>query len=137
MRIAEPVSAPATATGRAFASNRRHLDDAPILVDRDDRDDRGLGEEDVVERAVGIGQYLAGQAFDAFEIGRETLELARRQRGEQPIMRCGRKDDHPLVRQRSAQSSQNDPRTYRSGSHGASQCCCFAPSAPPLHGKAS
>ena len=82
--------------GAAFTADGRHLDDSPVLIDRNDGDDRGFREEDVVEGSIDIGKYLARMALDAFEIGREPPELARRQSDEKPVTGDGRKGDHPL-----------------------------------------
>jgi hypothetical protein len=50
-------------TRATFPTDSCHFNDAAIRINRDHRNDAAIGEEDVVERTVGVQQDLTGPRF--------------------------------------------------------------------------
>jgi len=69
----------------ALPSDRCHLDDAAVRINRHHRDDTAIGEEHMVERTIGVHQDLRALAANLFKLGLEPLEIAGGQRQQQPI----------------------------------------------------
>ena len=70
----------------ALPSDRCHLDDAAVRINRHHRDDAAIGEEDMVERAIGVHQDLRALAANLFKLRQKALEIAGWQREQQPIV---------------------------------------------------
>jgi hypothetical protein len=60
-------------------TDRCHLDDAAVRINRNHRDDATIGKVDMVERAVGVHEDLLALAANALELRHESLEIAGRQ----------------------------------------------------------
>jgi len=71
--------------GEALPSDRCHLDDAAVRINRHHRDDTAIGEEYMVERTIGVHQDLRTLAANLFKLWHKPLEIAGRQREQQPI----------------------------------------------------
>ena len=56
-------------------ADRCHLDDAAVRINRHHRDDPAVGEEYMVERAVGVHQYLPAFAANAFKVRHKPIEI--------------------------------------------------------------
>jgi hypothetical protein len=63
-------------TGAPLPTDRCHLDDAAVRINRDDRDDPAIGEEDMVERAVGVHENLSALAANVLKLRHQSLEIA-------------------------------------------------------------
>ncbi len=72
-------------TGAALPSDRCHLNDAAVRINRHHRDDSAIGEEDMVERTIGVHQDLRALAANLFKLRHKPLEIAGRQREQKPI----------------------------------------------------
>jgi hypothetical protein len=71
--------------GATLPSDRCHLDDTAVRIDRHHRDDPAMGEVDMVERAIGVHQDLPMLAGNVVELRHEPLEIAGRQGEQEPI----------------------------------------------------
>jgi hypothetical protein len=74
-------------TRATLPTDRRHLNDAAVRVNRDHRDDTAIGKEDVVERTVRVHEDLRALAANVFELGHDALEIAGWQCEQKPIVR--------------------------------------------------
>jgi hypothetical protein len=72
---------------KSLPTDRRHLNDAAVRVNRDHRDDTAIGKEDVVERTVRVHEDLRALAANVFELGHDALEIAGWQCEQKPIVR--------------------------------------------------
>ena len=70
---------------QALPSDRCHLDDTAVRINRHHRDDTAVGEEYMVERAIGVHQDLRAFAANSFKLRHKPLEIAGRQRQQKPI----------------------------------------------------
>ena len=68
-------------------ANRCHLDGAAVRIDRQDRDDAAIGEEDMIERTIGVHQDLLGVAWNAFKLRQKPFEIAGRQSKQKTVPR--------------------------------------------------
>jgi hypothetical protein len=60
----------------ALPSDRCHLDDAAVRINRHHRDHTAIGEEYMVERTISVHQDLRAKAANLFKLRHETLEIA-------------------------------------------------------------
>ena len=65
--------------------DRCHLNDAAVRINRHHRDDTAVGEEDMVERTIGVHQDLPALAVNLFKLRHELLEIAGWQSEQKPI----------------------------------------------------
>ena len=61
--------------GEALPSDRCHLDNSAVRINRHHRDDSAVREEDVVECTVGVHQDLRALATNLFKVRHKPLEL--------------------------------------------------------------
>ena len=61
-------------------SDRCHLNDAAVRINRHHRDDTAIGEEDMVERTIGVHEDLRALAANVFKLRHKPLEIAGGQR---------------------------------------------------------
>ena len=75
----EEVVAPKTACTDVQPSltDRCHLDDAAVRINRHHRDDTAVGEEYMVERTIGVHQDLPAFAANVFKLRHKPLEIGR------------------------------------------------------------
>jgi hypothetical protein len=67
-------------TRAAFPTDRCHLNDAAVRIHCHHRDDAAIGEEDVIERTIGIHENLAALAANVFKLRHKSRDVARWQR---------------------------------------------------------
>ena len=72
-------------TRAALPSDRCHLNDMAVRVNRNYRDDPAVGEEDMVERTVSVHENLRALAANVFKLRHKPLEIARGQSEQKPI----------------------------------------------------
>jgi hypothetical protein len=72
-------------SGATLPADRCHFHDAAVLIDGDDRDDTTVGEEYVIERAIGVQEDLLAFAANLFKLRHQTLEIGRGKREKKPI----------------------------------------------------
>jgi hypothetical protein len=72
-------------TRAALPTNRCHLNDAAVRINRDHGDDAAIGEEDMVERTISVHQNLPALAANVFKLWHESLEIAGWQGKQKPI----------------------------------------------------
>ena len=63
-------------TRATLPTDRCHLNDAAVRIDRDHRDDTAIGEEDMVERTISVHENLIALAANVFKLRHELLEIA-------------------------------------------------------------
>jgi hypothetical protein len=73
--------------GETLPSDRCHLNNAAVRINRHHRDHAAIGEEHMVERAIRVHQDLRALAANLFKLRHKPIEIARRQREQQPIAR--------------------------------------------------
>ena len=56
-------------------TDRRHLNDAAVGINRHHRDDTAVGEEYMVERTIGVHQDLPALAANLFKLRHKPLEI--------------------------------------------------------------
>src|SRR3984893_12852224 len=61
-------------TGATLPTNRCHLNDAAVRINRDHRDHPAIGEEDMVERTISVHENLPALAANVLELRHESLE---------------------------------------------------------------
>jgi len=66
-------------------TDRCHLNDAAVRINRDHRDDTAFGKEDMVERTISVHENLLALAANVFKLRHESLEIAGGQREQKPI----------------------------------------------------
>jgi hypothetical protein len=69
----------------ALPSDRCHLNEMAVRVNRNYPNDPAVGEEDIIERTVGIHENLLALAANVFELRHKPLEIARGQSKQKPI----------------------------------------------------
>jgi hypothetical protein len=62
--------------GATLPTNRCHLNDAAVRINRHHRDDTAIGEEDMVERTIGVHENLPALAANVFKLRHESREIA-------------------------------------------------------------
>ena len=62
-------------TGAALPSDRCHLDDAAVSINRHHRDHTAIGEKYMVERTIGVHQDLRALAANLFKLRHKRLRL--------------------------------------------------------------
>jgi hypothetical protein len=72
-------------TRAALPTDRCHLNDAAVRINRHHRDDTDLGEEYIVERTIGVHQDLPALAANLFKLRHKPLEIAGGQGEQKPI----------------------------------------------------
>ena len=63
-------------TRATLPTDRCHLNDAAVRINRDHRDDTAVGEEDMVERTISVHQHLPAVAANVLKLRHESLEIA-------------------------------------------------------------
>jgi hypothetical protein len=63
-------------TRAALPSDRCHLNDMAVRVNRNYRDNPAIGEEDMVERTVSFHEYLLTLAVNVFKLRHKPPEIA-------------------------------------------------------------
>jgi len=71
--------------GAALPADGRHLDNAPVLVKRHDRDDTTVREEYIIKYAVRIEENSSALARNKLELRHQPLEIASGKREQQTI----------------------------------------------------
>jgi hypothetical protein len=66
-------------------TDRCHLNDAAVRINRDHRDDTAIRKEDMVERTVRVHQDLGALAANVFKVRHNPLEIAGGQGEQKPI----------------------------------------------------
>jgi esterase/lipase superfamily enzyme len=72
-------------TAATLPTDRCHLDDAAVRINRHNRYDTAIREEYVVERTISVHQDLPALARNAFKFRHESLEIAGWQSKQKPI----------------------------------------------------
>ena len=72
-------------TRAALPADRCHLNDAAVRINRHRRDDTAIGEEDMVERTIGVHQNLLALAANLFKFRHKPFEIAGWQGEQKPI----------------------------------------------------
>ena len=72
-------------TRATLPTDRCHLNDAAVRINRDHRDDAAFGEEDMVERTISVQENLLALAANVFKVRHESLEIAGGKREQKPI----------------------------------------------------
>jgi hypothetical protein len=72
-------------TRTTLPSDRCHLNDAAVLINRYDGDDTAIREEYVVERTIGVHEDLLALAANVFKLRHKPLEIAGGQGEQKPI----------------------------------------------------
>ena len=72
-------------TRATLPTDRCHLNDAAVRINRDHRDDTAIGEEDMVERTISVHENLPALAANVFKLRHEPLEIAGWQGKQKPI----------------------------------------------------
>jgi hypothetical protein len=67
-------------TRATLSTDRCHLNDAAVRINRQQRDDTAIGEEYMVERTIGVHQDLPALAGNLFKLRHKPLEIAGWQR---------------------------------------------------------
>src|ERR1700730_4936681 len=57
-------------------TDRCHLNDVAVRINRDHRDDTAIGEEDMVERTISVHENLRALAANVLKLRHESLEIA-------------------------------------------------------------
>jgi hypothetical protein len=66
-------------------TDRCHLDDTAVHINRHHRDDAAIGEEYMVERTISVHEDLPALAAYLFKLGHKPLEIAGRQGKQKSI----------------------------------------------------
>ena len=76
--LTEDVLAPKKAcdTRATLPTDRCHLNDAAVRINRDHRDDTAIGEKDMVERTISVHENLPALAANVFKLRHKSLEIA-------------------------------------------------------------
>ena len=74
-------------TRATLPTDRRHLDDIAVRINRHNRDDTAIGEEYMVERTISVYENLFASAANVFKLRHESLEIAGGQSEQKPIAR--------------------------------------------------
>jgi hypothetical protein len=74
-------------TRATLSTDRCHLNDAAVGINRDHRDDTAIGEKDMVERTIGVHEHLLTSAANVFELWHELFEIAGGKVEQKPIAR--------------------------------------------------
>ena len=64
-------------TRATLPTDRCHLNDAAVRINRDHRDDTAIGEEDMVERTISVHENLRALAANMLKLRHELLQIAR------------------------------------------------------------
>jgi hypothetical protein len=72
-------------TRATLPTDRCHLNDAAVRINRDHRDDTAFGEEHMVERTISVHKDLLALAANVFKLRHESLEIAGGKRQQKPI----------------------------------------------------
>jgi esterase/lipase superfamily enzyme len=72
-------------TAATLPTDRCHLNDAAVRINRHHRYDTTIREEYVVERTVSVHQDLPALAWNAFKLRHKPLEIAGWQSKQKPI----------------------------------------------------
>ena len=72
-------------TRATLPTDRCHLNNAAIRINRDHRDHAAFGKEDIVKRTVSVHENLLAFAANVFKLRRESLEIAGGQGEQKPI----------------------------------------------------
>jgi hypothetical protein len=72
-------------TAEPLSTDCCHLDDAAVLINRDDGDDTAIREEYLIERTVRVHEDLLGVAGDVFKLRHEPLEIAGGEGEQKPV----------------------------------------------------
>jgi hypothetical protein len=63
-------------TAATLSTDRCHLNDVAVRINRDYRDDTAMGEKDVVERTISVYEDLLALAANVFKLRHKSLEIA-------------------------------------------------------------
>ena len=63
-------------TRATLPTDRCHLNDAAVRINRHHRDDTAIGEEYMVERTISVHQDLPALAANVFKLRHKLLEIA-------------------------------------------------------------
>jgi hypothetical protein len=69
----------------ALSSDRCHLNDAPVRINRYHRDHTAIGEKYMVERTISVHEDLRALAANLFKLRHKPLEIAGGQGEQKPI----------------------------------------------------
>jgi hypothetical protein len=72
-------------TGATLPTDRCHLNDAAVRINRYHRDNTAIGEIYVIERTIGVHKDLPALAGNVLKFRHEPLEIAGWQREQKPI----------------------------------------------------
>ena len=67
-------------TAATLPTDRCHLNDAAVRINRDHRDRTAIREVDMVERTISVRENLLALAANVFKLGHKLLEIAGWQR---------------------------------------------------------
>jgi hypothetical protein len=63
-------------TGATLPTDRCHLNDTAVRINRHRRDDPAIGEEYMVERTISVHEDLPALAANLFKLRHKALEIA-------------------------------------------------------------
>jgi hypothetical protein len=74
-------------TRATLPTDRCHLNDTAVRINRHHRDHTAIGEKDMVERTVSVHEDLLALAANVFKLRHKPLEIAGWKREQKPITR--------------------------------------------------